>query len=144
MTLSKKACCLFLSHFVKPFSWASVRLTDCTIGSTRSPNQSHQIPYHCHWREPDSFTLPLPPNGPHVSGTAPFTTIDELLSLCGLSCWGKWAGYFKHCHHKGRRVPQKRSRSLIIREANDPFSQKAKARLSFKLQVIPALNAWTL
>lgn len=30
----------------------------------------------------DPFTLPLTPSGPHVSGTALFTTIDELLFLC--------------------------------------------------------------
>lgn len=32
--------------------------------------------------ESDPFTLPLTPSGPHFSGTAPFTTIDELLFLC--------------------------------------------------------------
>lgn len=32
--------------------------------------------------ERDPFTLPLTPSGPHVSGTALFTTIDELLFLC--------------------------------------------------------------
>ncbi len=72
--------------------------------------------------ESDPFTLPLTPSGPHVSGTAPLTSIDELLFLCLDSLLGKWAGLFRHCHHKGRRVPKKRPRSLIIKEANGPLS----------------------
>lgn len=68
--------------------------------------------------ERDPFTLPLTPSGLHVSGTALFTTIDELLFLCLGSLVGEnGLVILGIAIIKGTELSKKRPRSLIIRKS---------------------------